>query len=368
MNELELWTADLFHEGSPGSSNDALLTNGTIILDIGSLHDLQHSYPNAKPIWKGAYLGVPLVNSHTHLDLGYAKTFRGPFDEFIRYVISLSGQRGLDAAASAFGKVPQSIVGDIASRPEVVDWWLLETRGSGVVYWEVLGLLPPEKENELLQLTRSRLERWKSMEKSGGPQIGLSPHAPYSLSPSLMIGLVELAHDMGLPLQIHAAESPAEHDFFVRRTGPLYDLFKSQGWPVDMHPKGLSPVAYLADIGALGEQVTLVHGVQVNEEDVRIISQFGSRLVSCPRSNEHLGAGLPPYDLYKKHNVNISLGTDSIASAPSLDVRDELKFLAKHGYDMAETVTWAAGNAYHNLSLPPVTFSPGDPISKLEIW
>jgi cytosine/adenosine deaminase-related metal-dependent hydrolase len=53
----------------------------------------------------------------------------------------------------------------------------------------------------------------------------------------------------------------------------------------------------------------------------------GSTLVTCPRSNGHTGAGAPPIEDFYNYGVNVAVGTDSLASAPDLNVFAELATL-----------------------------------------
>ena len=365
---LELWTADWVHLGDGPRPHAGLVTDGRTVLATGEAGELARRYPSARRVRKGRYLGLPLANAHTHLDLGLAPTFSGPFPDFVRYVIDRAERRGRAEAVQAARYAPQRLLGDIAAREEVVDWWLGEGPASGVVYWEVLGLVPPEREAEVLRATRERLERWKRRERRDGPRVGLSPHAPYSLTPGLMRGVVALARELEVPLQIHAAESPGERAYFLRREGELAAFFRARGWPLDLHPTGLSPIAYLAELGVLDARPTLVHGVQVDEADVRLLAEHGVVVVSCPRSNVGLEAGLAPYHLYADAGVPLALGTDSRASAPSLDVREELDFLAARGLDYPRLLDWAVQGGRRALGLAPARIETGSEVEQVEFW
>jgi len=46
--------------------------------------------------------------------------------------------------------------------------------------------------------------------------------------------------------------------------------------------------------------------------------------VACPRSNGHTGAGAPPIEEFYASGVHVAVGTDSLASAPDLNVFAEL--------------------------------------------
>ena len=46
--------------------------------------------------------------------------------------------------------------------------------------------------------------------------------------------------------------------------------------------------------------------------------------MTCPRSNGHTGAGAPPLEDFYASGVRVAIGTDSLASAPDLNVFAEL--------------------------------------------
>jgi aminodeoxyfutalosine deaminase len=70
--------------------------------------------------------------------------------------------------------------------------------------------------------------------------------------------------------------------------------------------------------------VLAVHGVQMTEKDLGLIAARGATLVTCPRSNGHTGAGAPPITEFYTSGNRVAIGTDSLASAPDLNVFAEL--------------------------------------------
>jgi cytosine/adenosine deaminase-related metal-dependent hydrolase len=155
---------------------------------------------------------------------------------------------------------------------------------------------------------------------------GLAPHAPYTISEQHLEQTLALAARLDAPLTMHAAESPDEVAFVSSATGPLADiLYPLAGWEDDLpQPQHCSPIAWLVQQQALRPGMLLVHGVQVDEADVEQIASAGCGMVLCPRSNQRLGVGTAPVGLYRRHGVQMALGTDSLASNDSLSLWDEI--------------------------------------------
>jgi 5-methylthioadenosine/S-adenosylhomocysteine deaminase len=129
-----------------------------------------------------------------------------------------------------------------------------------------------------------------------------------------------------MPLCIHAAESPAETAWLRDGSGEIAEvLYAAAGWPVDAHrAPGCSPIAYLGQLGVLHARPLLVHGVQVDRDDLQLLARSDAAVAHCPRSNARLGCGRLPYAAYRSADVRLALGTDSRASAPSLSLWEEM--------------------------------------------
>src|SRR6185437_5256062 len=113
-------------------------------------------------------------------------------------------------------------------------------------------------------------------------------------------------------------------------SGPICDtLYASRGLPVDLEPApGVSPMRHLANCGALGPETLLAHGVQVDADDVALLAVSRVTLAHCPRSNTRLLNGRLPWAAYRAAGVRLALGTDSLASAPSLSIWEEAAYAA----------------------------------------
>src|SRR6185503_18590958 len=67
---------------------------------------------------------------------------------------------------------------------------------------------------------------------------------------------------------------------------------------------------------------------QVDEGDCAVLAARGVAVVLCPRSNQALDVGLAPVPELRAAGVRLSMGTDSLASVPSLDLWQDV--LALH--------------------------------------
>jgi cytosine/adenosine deaminase-related metal-dependent hydrolase len=83
--------------------------------------------------------------------------------------------------------------------------------------------------------------------------------------------------------------------------------------------------------------------VQVDAADRDTLARRGVHIVLCPRSNRNLRVGEADVPALLAAGVRLSLGTDSLASAETLDVLDDAVFLHRSfpGLDPAAIVRMA---------------------------
>lgn len=372
MLTSRILTAEVVYSGlGTPRADGAVVLQGDRVAMVGSLTDAQASYPGVPVEHAGFAVSPPPVNAHTHLDLSALPYFSGDYEEFIRHVIRNNALRGAEAAETGLGELRRSgvgAVGDIVANAAAMRL-LLGTPGlTGVAYWEVFAPDPAEAEKAFAAVV-AQLREFRKLERPEGLKLGLSPHTPHTVSAPLLQKLARLAQTEGLPMQIHVGESPAELELHRSGSGPLYELMRPflSGWK----PSGLSPVGYLEQLGVLAAKPTLVHMVNVSEDDVRTVAKAGCTVVHCPRSNENLRCGRFPWELFAKHGVEIAFGTDSKGSSPDLDVRREVQAARALQGDKASPlalVRAAVKGGYRALGFTPPRFTRGDGADALYVW
>jgi cytosine/adenosine deaminase-related metal-dependent hydrolase len=146
------------------------------------------------------------------------------------------------------------------------------------------------------------------------------------VSPRLFLALrAWLDTEASARTSVHLAESAQETELLTSGGGPFRDLLQDLGaWDTEWLPPGCSPVEYLGRLRFMTPRTLVVHGVQLHRLDLDRLARTGATLVTCPRSNRHVGVGDPPIAGFYESGVSVAIGTDSLASAPDLNLFGEL--------------------------------------------
>ena len=129
-----------------------------------------------------------------------------------------------------------------------------------------------------------------------------TPHSIYATPPELVREAVKGCVRAGVPWSIHLAEFD-ESDRFCDFLG----IFKGEQ---EFVRNGF-----------------IVHGNYLKEGDLAFMAKNRIALVHCPESHEWFGHKDPDFEMWKRSGVDICIATDSLASASSLDLMEQLKTL-----------------------------------------
>jgi cytosine/adenosine deaminase-related metal-dependent hydrolase len=153
-------------------------------------------------------------------------------------------------------------------------------------------------------------------------------HAPYSVSPRLVQAIAALPG--AAPRSIHLAESAEEVEFLQTGRGPMRELLEAIGaWTDEWRVPSTDPVDYVASTGYLRPGTLVVHAVHLADSALARLREAGAIIVTCPRSNAWVGSIPPPVDRFYAAGLPVAVGTDSLASARTLSVWDELAELRR---------------------------------------
>lgn len=167
------------------------------------------------------------------------------------------------------------------------------------------------------------------------PDHGLSPHAPYSVHPDLLVDLIALGIEHGRPITMHLAESPAERDLLEQAVGPFRTMLEGFGlWDASLFgSRTINDV-----IGQLlkAPRAIIAHGNDLRPDEWRRLSSNPMATVAyCPRTHAFFNYERHPVAEMLADGVNVGLGTDSRASNPDLLVWNEVLFLRNARPDLS---------------------------------
>jgi 5-methylthioadenosine/S-adenosylhomocysteine deaminase len=280
--------------------------------------------------YSGAALVPGLVNAHTHLELtGFAGQVSDPdFAGWIGRLRRLKETRSpADFRAAARQGLADCFAAGVTTVADTGDSGaaiqaLADMGGSGVAYLEVFGPHPGQCADSLAGLER-RADALRPF-ASARVGLGISPHAPYSVSGALFRAASAWARDRGLPLAVHVAESPDESALLADGTGAFAAAWERRGLPMP-EPAGDSPVAWLARHGVLGPDVLCIHAVQASAGDISRLAHSGSAVAHCPLSNAAHAHGTAPLGALLRSGIRVGCGTDSVVSVGALDLLADVR-------------------------------------------
>ena len=287
--------------------------------------------PRAEEASLGNALLLPgLVNTHSHLELTAMRGFLEGVD-FRTWIVRLTTAKRtvlsrdmlLDAARYGIGEGLRhgiTTYGDTCDSG-VAFHAMRECGVRGVMYQEVFGPDPAQCDGALVEL-RDKIDRLRPLE-TARVRVGVSPHAPYTVSDPLFAAVSEYARRDSLPVAIHIAESQLETDLVVGGTGSFADGLRARG--IAVASRSRSPIRLLASLGVLAAKPLLIHCVRIDQDDISLIAESQCAVAHCPASNAKLGHGIAPLTALLDARVTIGLGSDSVASNNRMDLLEEAR-------------------------------------------
>jgi 5-methylthioadenosine/S-adenosylhomocysteine deaminase len=277
-----------------------------------------------------AILMPGLINVHTHLELTAMRGFLEDLD-FRRWILRLTSAKRsvltpemlLDSARAG---LEEGIAAGITTYADTCDSGaaldaMLEYGVRGIMYQELFGPDPAQCAVSIAGFTAKLGPlRAKATELV---RIGISPHAPYTVSDDLFRATTKLAIAEHLPMAVHIAESDLEWSLVVDGRGSFADGLRGRG--IAVGSRAPTPIRLLESLGVLAARPLLIHCVRVDAGDLSIIAKAGSPVAHCPISNAKLGHGIAPLLEILAAGIDVGLGSDSVASNNRMDLLDEAR-------------------------------------------
>jgi cytosine/adenosine deaminase-related metal-dependent hydrolase len=329
MSDVRVLAADWVVpvEADPIEHGAVAIEHGVIVA-VGSAAALTAAHPGAiAELHEGCVIAPGFVNLHTHLEyagyggFGDGLAFGPWLDVHIeRKARQIEGDALLLARLGALEAMRGGATTVVdASFTGAAVTALTELGLRGVVALEVFG----GTGDDAVAIADRLDARVEAASRDAGPlvELGVSPHAPYTVAPAVFEEVVRRARAAGRRVVTHIAESQHELAALVHGEGLLAERTR-RAW---VAPYGRHPVAELADRGLLGPETVVAHAVLVEQTEIELLAASGASVAHCPRSNALLGCGVAPLAALQRAGVPVGLGTDGPSSALDLDGFAELR-------------------------------------------
>ena len=183
--------------------------------------------------WDGV-LTPGLINAHTHLQYsGMVQVGQGTYDRFRAWELAFNEvyaeaqktqpwKQWAEDGARQMVESGTTAAADIVTDLDAAG--ALASQGMhGIAYWEVMGW----HNAEWMEKGRTELIRQlRRMNEEQLPNLGISPHAPYTLESEPFVDLPDIARQLNMRLHIHLAETPLEAGTYP----PVLTTYSAADW------------------------------------------------------------------------------------------------------------------------------------------
>ncbi|GED69548.1 ethylammeline chlorohydrolase [Brevibacillus reuszeri] len=180
----------------------------------------------------------------------------------------------------------------------------------------------------------------------------LAPERIETQTPENLVNTKRYSDELGCPIRLHAAQGAYEYNEMYRR-----------------HNK--SPVQFLHSIGFLGQKTAIPHAhfipgyseATIGEgDDLALLQETGTTVIHCPLVIGRHGSALESFARYKRHGINIAIGTDTFPPDFIQNIRTASMFSRLQEGDVADS---SYADIYRAATLGGARFLGRDDLGRL---
>ena len=363
-----------------------------VILEIGPYQDLRDRYPEARTIGNGRQFLLPgLVNAHHH-GRGVSTLQMAQSDGCLEtWTLRSWGRRPLDPHLMALYTVMQYLrsgttavmfnqsagpADGVSAEAEATlrAFQVVGVRCAFSIFYRnqcllvcgddeaFLASLPADLSRgvrAIIEASRMPIDDYLALcdelaRRHSGPdgatvRVQVSPGNNHWCDEATLQRMAGFARQRGLGIHTHLAET-------------LYQRLYAER----LHRE--TPARRLHEIGFLGPDVSVAHGVWLTQEDISLLADAGTSVSHNPSSNLRLRSGIAPVLAMLRRGVPMALGTDSTAINDDDDMLQEMGLaLRLHRPPGLEEQAMTAHQVLHMATLGGARVTTfGDSIGALE--
>lgn len=151
---------------------------------------------------------------------------------------------------------------------------------------------------------------YKEHSRSERVRVQLAPANLHWCSDKALEMVRDCAAKYRVPLHMHLLETKYQKEYARRRGGG-------------------TAVSCLRDLGLLGPDMTLGHGVWLTEADIDLIAESGTLICHNPSSNLRLRSGIAPVNALERRGVRVAIGLDDCSINDDRSMLQEMRVALK---------------------------------------
>jgi cytosine/adenosine deaminase-related metal-dependent hydrolase len=340
----------------PPLRDAAIAVGDGLVVAVGPAKQVAAAYPDARVTDLGDSIVLPgLVNAHTHLELSTVVR-PATAGKFVDWIMDLMSQ------TFRTGQADGSAVGD-AVRRGIEESIRFGVTSVGDITKQCTATRPIQREGplrvvsygEIQAMAQRRVlleERFASAvdctSESPWLRVGVTPHAPYTVEREGYRKCLDFARAHGRPIATHLAETPEEAEFLAAGTGEFRRLWEVgvNAWDEHVPTFAGGPIRFAEAVGLLSYPTLLAHVNYCDDDELAILAGGSASVVYCPRTHAYFGHRPHRWREMLAAGINVAVGTDSRASAPDLNLVDELRLLRQLAPDVPAIELWAMATTH----------------------
>ncbi|MEW6228627.1 MAG: 5'-deoxyadenosine deaminase [Bacillota bacterium] len=165
-----------------------------------------------------------------------------------------------------------------------------------------------ESTSDSLRESEALMNRWH-MHDDGRIRYAFAPRFVVSCTDDLLARVRDMGRAAGVLVHTHASENRGEVELVQR-------------------DRGHRNVVHLRELGLTGPDLVLAHCIWLDDEEMAILRDSGTKVVHCPSSNLKLASGIAKIPEMLETGVFVSLGADGAPCNNNLDVFQEMRHAA----------------------------------------
>ena len=291
-----------------------IIDNGWIVIKDGKIIELGsggHDYTSREIIYAEGKVAMPgLINAHSHVAM---TLFRG-VDDSSKLADWISNVGDYEKEISEDDAYHGALLGEIemikSGTTTFNDMYFFE--GAIVDSVKKTGMrvvvdVPFSFEDNKLEIDRNFIEQNKNISTIS---FSVAPNPLINFSKSELDEIKKITTDNNFILHIHIEEGEDEKSRFIKKYG-------------------LTPLQMLTDSNLLSNKVVMAHGVNFTDDELKLISKYPDVGIALnPKTNFKLSGTTAPITKMMGYNLTLGVGTDGAGSSNSLDLFDQINFIA----------------------------------------